>query len=182
MGRCRTIDRDKVLDAVEAIVDREGPVGLTIDAVAKAAGITKGGLQYCFGSKDQMIDALFERWAEEYDKQFNELVERTKDPVKFIRSYIAAARKCDRTQITRGAVMLATLMRSTKRMEQNRQWYRDKLAMFDLSTEAGRRMHLFYIAVEGVFTLRCLGFMELSNAEWQVMLDCIESLLPPNDA
>lgn len=182
MGRHRSIDRDKVLDAAEAIVEKEGPVGLTIDAVAKAAGITKGGVQYCFGSKDQMIDALFERWAGEYDKQFDELVVRTKSPVEFIRPYIAVARKCDRTQIARGAVMLATLMRSTRRMEQNRRWYRDKLAMFDLSTEAGRRTHLFYIAVEGAFALRCLGFMELSSAEWQAMLDSIESLLPPIDA
>lgn len=44
-GRPRTIDRDKVLDAAEAIVSRVGASGLTFEAVARAAGITKGGVQ-----------------------------------------------------------------------------------------------------------------------------------------
>lgn len=62
MGRQRSIDRDKVLDAAEEIVATQGAAGLTIDAVAKAMGISKGGVQYCFGSKDALIDAMFDRW------------------------------------------------------------------------------------------------------------------------
>lgn len=50
MGRRRTIDRDQLLDAAEAVIAREGAAGLTIDAVAKEMGITKGGVQYCFGT------------------------------------------------------------------------------------------------------------------------------------
>ena len=53
-GRPRTIDRDKVLDAAEDIVMAQGASGLTFDALAKAAGITKGGLQYCFGTKENL--------------------------------------------------------------------------------------------------------------------------------
>lgn len=62
MGRQRTIDRDKVLDAAENIVLNQGAAALTIDAVAKSMGISKGGVQYCFGNKDALIDAMFERW------------------------------------------------------------------------------------------------------------------------
>lgn len=54
MGRRRTIDRDQLLDAAEAVIAREGAAGLTIDAVAKEMGITKGGVQYCFGTKDAL--------------------------------------------------------------------------------------------------------------------------------
>lgn len=43
MGRQRSIDRDKVLDTAEEIVATRGAAGLTIDAVAKAMGISKGG-------------------------------------------------------------------------------------------------------------------------------------------
>lgn len=43
MGRQRTIDRDKVLDAAEDIVIKQGAAALTIDAVAKSMGISKGG-------------------------------------------------------------------------------------------------------------------------------------------
>ena len=33
-------------------------------------GITKGGVQYCFGTKDALIDAIFERWGKAYDSLF----------------------------------------------------------------------------------------------------------------
>ena len=62
-GRPRSIDRDKVLDAAEGIVAAEGAAGLTFDAVARAAGITKGGVQYCFGTKDKLIEAMIDRWS-----------------------------------------------------------------------------------------------------------------------
>ncbi|VEA73956.1 Bacterial regulatory proteins, tetR family [Serratia rubidaea] len=48
MGRQRSIDRDRVLDAAEEIIATQGASGLTIDSVAKAMGISKGGVQYCF--------------------------------------------------------------------------------------------------------------------------------------
>ncbi|MFQ6690371.1 TetR/AcrR family transcriptional regulator, partial [Bordetella pertussis] len=70
MGRKRSIDRDKVLDAAETIVVRDGAKGLTIDAVAREMGVTKGGIQYCYGSKDAMIEALFERWDKAYETLF----------------------------------------------------------------------------------------------------------------
>ncbi|SQI41513.1 Uncharacterised protein [Serratia plymuthica] len=41
MGRQRSIDRDKVLDAAEEIVANQGAAGLTIDSVAKAMGSPK---------------------------------------------------------------------------------------------------------------------------------------------
>ncbi|MGQ3294545.1 MAG: TetR/AcrR family transcriptional regulator, partial [Shinella sp.] len=60
-GRPRSIDRDKVLDAAESIVVESGAAGLSFEAVARAAGITKGGVQYCFGTKENLIRAMIER-------------------------------------------------------------------------------------------------------------------------
>lgn len=62
MGRQRSIDREKVLDVAEEIISTQGAAALTIDSVARAMGISKGGVQYCFGNKDALIDAMFERW------------------------------------------------------------------------------------------------------------------------
>lgn len=76
MGRQRTIDRDKVLDAAENIVLNQGAAALTIDAVAKSMGISKGGVQYCFGNKDALIDAMFERWGYTYEQIFNREIEK----------------------------------------------------------------------------------------------------------
>jgi AcrR family transcriptional regulator len=58
MGRRQTIDREKVLAVAEDIVGQRGAAALTIDAVAKAAGITKGGVQSAFGTKEALIAAM----------------------------------------------------------------------------------------------------------------------------
>ena len=43
MGRRPAIDRERVLGLAEDILLRDGPRGLTIEALAKAAGVSKGG-------------------------------------------------------------------------------------------------------------------------------------------
>ncbi len=53
--------REKVLDAFERILIDEGERAATMDASARAAGVSKGGLLYHFGSKDQLEAGIIER-------------------------------------------------------------------------------------------------------------------------
>jgi AcrR family transcriptional regulator len=56
--------RARLLDAAAAVVRREGAQGLTLDAVAAEAGVSKGGLLYHFASKRDLLDALVGHWLE----------------------------------------------------------------------------------------------------------------------
>lgn len=53
--------REKVLDAAETLLISEGERATTLDAVARAAGVSKGGLLYHFGSKEALEAGLIER-------------------------------------------------------------------------------------------------------------------------
>lgn len=53
--------RDKVLDAFERLLIERGERETTLDAVAKEAGVSKGGLIYHFSSRDALVDGLLER-------------------------------------------------------------------------------------------------------------------------
>ncbi len=53
--------REKVLDAFESLLIDDGERAATMDATARAAGVSKGGLLYHFGSKSAMEEALVER-------------------------------------------------------------------------------------------------------------------------
>jgi len=53
--------RDRLLDAVEQLLGEAGPRAATLDAVAAAAGVSKGGLLYHFGTKDALVEGLLER-------------------------------------------------------------------------------------------------------------------------
>lgn len=53
--------RERVLDAFESIVVTEGVRAATLDATAKTAGVSKGGLLYHFGSKEDLVTGILER-------------------------------------------------------------------------------------------------------------------------
>src|SRR5579862_4407233 len=61
LTRKKEIDRDRVLDAAEAVILESGGQSFTLDAVAARAGISKGGLVYSFATKDDLVYAALER-------------------------------------------------------------------------------------------------------------------------
>ncbi len=56
--------RDRVLDAYETLLIEAGPGATTLDAVAAAAHVSKGGLLYHFASKDALAAGLLDRLRE----------------------------------------------------------------------------------------------------------------------
>ncbi|OAH24567.1 TetR family transcriptional regulator [Methylorubrum populi] len=177
MGRARTIDRDKVLDHAEQIVCREGATALTFDAVARAAGITKGGLQYCFGDKDGMIAALVERWFAAFDAELARTTVADAAAPEQARGYVMASSRLDEASQTKMVGLLVTLLRSPEHMERVRTWYAAWIARFDPGSEAQRRARTAFFAAEGAFFLRSLGLVEMDQTEWDgVFADFLELL------
>lgn len=175
------IDRDKVLDAAEAVIADTGAAGLTIDAVAKAAGITKGGVQYCFGTKEGLITAMLDRWCEAFDRDIAAFRAGSTDPLAHVRAYVEAGRQADENENSRSAVMLATLLQNSEQLAATRSWYREQLSGVDAASEEGRKARLAFIASEGVFFLRSFRLLELSDDEWQSVYEGILDLLPPSN-
>jgi AcrR family transcriptional regulator len=59
--------RDRLLDAAERLVAEMGAGHLTLDAVAKFAGVSKGGLLYHFPSKESLLEGMLARHLMEVD-------------------------------------------------------------------------------------------------------------------
>lgn len=175
MGRQRTIDREKVLEAAEEIVINQGATALTIDAVAKSMGISKGGVQYCFGNKEALIDAMFERWSHSYDEIFSKVIAQDSSPEGRVIAHMKATADHDQTSIAKGAALMASLLQTPEYLESTRKWYRERIANLDLSTESGKRARLMFLATEGSFILRHFGLMDIDDAEWQSIFSDIEN-------
>ena len=56
--------RERVLEAAERVVGDIGAARMTLDAVAQAAGVSKGGLLYHFPSKESLLSALAQRYVD----------------------------------------------------------------------------------------------------------------------
>ena len=63
--------RDRLLDAAERVVVESGATHLTLDAVAKSAGVSKGGLLYHFPSKEALLEGMLARHFEDVDAEIN---------------------------------------------------------------------------------------------------------------
>jgi AcrR family transcriptional regulator len=86
--------RDRLLNAAEAVVARDGVSNLTLDAVAREAGVSKGGLLYHFPSKSALVIAIVERLATHCDaKHASALQLEPPAPGAFTRAYLTARTK-----------------------------------------------------------------------------------------
>jgi AcrR family transcriptional regulator len=69
--------RDRMLDAAEAVVARQGIAHLTLEAVAAEAGISKGGLLHHFPTKDKLVEGMVVRSAAQWRSYFAQAYDRT---------------------------------------------------------------------------------------------------------
>ena len=69
----RPDSKNIILDAAEAIVIQSGAAHMTLDAVARQAGISKGGLIYNFPTKEALLLAMVDRMVEYFDKTREEI-------------------------------------------------------------------------------------------------------------
>jgi AcrR family transcriptional regulator len=82
--------RESVLNAAAKIISDSGMNAFTIDAVAREAGVTKGGVLHHFPSKEALIDGLIERVTEVFNSRLlQELAEEALgQPGRWLRAYI----------------------------------------------------------------------------------------------
>jgi AcrR family transcriptional regulator len=104
--------RTRVLDAAEAIVLARGVPALTLDAAAKLAGVSKGGLLYHFASKEALVRGLVDRIEVEMQADWATALARTPPgPAHASRTVLTWAFHCPPDEeakvMRRGAVLLA---------------------------------------------------------------------------
>ncbi len=65
----------RILDAAERIVQAKGVPALTLEAAAREAGVSKGGLLYHFASKEALLMGLLGRLADFISLDFDAVLE-----------------------------------------------------------------------------------------------------------
>lgn len=176
-GRPRSIDRDKVLDAAETLVARTGAARLSFEAVAKAAGITKSGVQYCFGTKENLIRSMIQRWGDSFERDVMERIGGERSPRSIIRGHLEATRDSDEAEYSRSAVMMTALLQRPDQVAATRDWYTSRFAHLDMANSSDRQAALALLAGEGAFMLRTFGLVDLDDTQWNALFADMLSML-----
>ena len=92
--------REAVLDAFERILIDGGERAATLEATARTAGVSKGGLLYHFASRDALVDAVLARFVELVDADIEQLENAPEGPVAYyVRSSVAVGHPLDRAGV-----------------------------------------------------------------------------------
>ena len=99
MSRARTRPtrdqtRERLFEAAARVFEERGIGAASIDAIAAAAGFTRGAFYSNFDSKDELIIAMLEDHVERSLHHHRELLAHHRDPV----DYVAALRASDRSR------------------------------------------------------------------------------------
>ena len=171
LTRKKEIDRDRILDAAESVILDSGGRTFTLDAVAERAGISKGGLVYTFATKDGLVRAALEREVSRFqDAVRQRLGDMPLDPLEMVLAHIEEALDEDDAATRKAAYLVTALVHAPEMLEPVRRYYR---ALLDpLRSECGEVQEVRHalLAVEGIFLLRGLGFVEVSADEQKSVL------------
>lgn len=177
MPRPRKHDQSQILDAVERVVARDGVV--TVDAVAKEAGVSKATVLYEHASKRDLVAALIARTIKA-DNAFNADCEAAfaGQPDAILRGRIEATRRTPVVEGGNPAVLslVAALMQDSDLRESFRQ-NQNALGQSLLGDASHpRAARLAWLALEGLKFQQHLQFHDWSEAERAEILRDIEGL------
>ena len=178
--------RNRILDAAERIVQQKGVAGLTLEAAARSAGVSKGGLLYHFASKEALLAAMLERLAAFIRSEFTKNRGRQPEgPGRAARAMLAWAfgeSDCspgDEQHDRAAAVFLASFHHDPALLDPMRAVYAEtKEALLADGLPPGHALTIM-VATDGLFMAHLFGLHRPSEAEARQIRAVLDALLEP---
>ncbi|MBU8541207.1 TetR/AcrR family transcriptional regulator [Falsiroseomonas tokyonensis] len=176
--------RTRILDAAEAIVQARGVPALTLEAAARKAGVSKGGLLYHFGSKEALLTGLLIRLAQAMSGDFEQAMARTPEgPGRVARAMLSWAfddpGPGQEHQDRAAAVFLAAFHHDAALLDPVRELIggiRAAIAADGLSPGVGQAI---MCATDGLFMSHVFGLYRMTPAELAEVRQALTRLLEP---
>jgi AcrR family transcriptional regulator len=85
------LDREAWIAAGLSALEEGGVPAVSAAAIAKALGVTRGSFYWHFSSREELLQAVLERWERDHSDAVLDDLERIRDPHERLRLLIAAA-------------------------------------------------------------------------------------------
>ncbi|MGI6246416.1 MAG: TetR/AcrR family transcriptional regulator [Pseudochelatococcus sp.] len=172
MARHRTITRDQVLDAAQAVVLRDGAGRLTLEAVARQAGISKASVLYDFKSKQQLVGALIARDIDNHCRKIDDLKARfgLSSPDAYIRARIEGVRALSEEDRTATTSLCAAMAQDAVLRRPVQDLFAAIIGDLRRTSASPRGALLAFLATEGLAQLEMFGFQPWQGEEWDQLL------------
>jgi len=161
----RTSSRDTILTAAEKVVLDSGAAHLTLDAVARLAGVSKGGLLYHFPSKQALLQGMIARRVGQcrVDRQKAE-AQFPKDKAALLKAIVESGLDDDDPSRRINSAALAATANDPSLLapvkEHNRMLFKELAAFSNYS-----RASLVVLAVQGLWLMETLQVSPLTQRQ-----------------
>ncbi|MEI4486641.1 TetR/AcrR family transcriptional regulator [Frigidibacter sp. MR17.14] len=184
MGRRRSIDRETLMTAIEQVVRQHGLSGLSIDAVAREAGISKSSVIYDFENKAALLaEFTRSRIGRHRAAQAEACAAAPEGRDRWLRGLLDCARKPPSDDDVATAMILSA---GVAAHDECRAVVRDCVTddLERITAEAGDKdaALLAYLAFFGLKSLEHFGFREIDPAFRNRCLDLIGAQIQPDAA
>jgi AcrR family transcriptional regulator len=172
VGRKKSIDRDRILDAAETVVAGVGAARLTLEGVAKEAGISKGSVVYDYGSKQALLEAMVQR-AVARDNAFNDAAAQSCEASenRTLHGRIAAAAEPFPDAFRAVALNICAALAQDRDLRSAIQQNQSAvIARIRDEADGARGPMLAYLALEGLKLLESLDYHQWPEAERKALL------------
>lgn len=144
--------RAALLDATAAIIAEQGLARVTVDAVARRAGVTKGGLFHHFPSKQALIDGVADRMIATADETVDaQMAVDTEPRGRFTRALMNCVSRQDAdAEIASARVLCLALLADPALQERWARWIAGRLERH-ADTDGGTSCAIVRLACDGLW-------------------------------
>ena len=164
--------RAKILETAVGIVDTQGAAHLTIDAVAAAAGLSKGGVLYHFPSKRALLEGMLTLLLETTsDHLANLRGDSSGAPGLAIVPLLQAEREQQPQQQAMALAILAAAAEDPSLLAPARNYIAERFRDAGSDTTDPQLAHMLLLAAEGIRFLDMLNLLPEGIAGRQALFD-----------
>jgi len=159
MNASKTNTRNNLLQAAASIVSTQGASRMTLEAVAKEAGISKGGLLYHFPSKDALIEGMIDHMVQGLTERIGEAYNQDDagtNQGRWLRALTKANFQSEDLEV--GAGLTAAVLLNPDLLEANRKAYEARQALIEQDGVDVVWANIIRLAGDGIWFSELLGF------------------------
>ena len=150
--------RRRLLEHGARLCCEQGASAFTLQAVAEAAGVTKGGLLHHFRSKQELVEAIFDDLLEACDASIEQAMAADPEPTgRFTRAYVRTV--LDLVETGRSGPWAALAMPMITDAGLRRQWagWLEERLERHRATDAAPALEIARLAADGLWLADLIG-------------------------
>ena len=167
----------KLLEAASLVVKEKGVSALTLEAVAKQANVSKGGLLYHYPNKEALLKAMVVHLDENFERAIAKQIEQSEGRITWLEAYVAMSFDPQHSQIAESAGMLAAIANDLSLLEPLAERYQVLQQQLEASDLDSGLANIIRLAADGLWFTELFKLSPLTEEKRSRVLAALLTLI-----